>query len=375
MSCRDQIRFVSAALISTLAAFLGQKYSARATPVAPGIERHQAMAPSGTKRMRAAAAVVKDSARKSQAKTSNEDIVEKSSRQWVINYITKHPDEVVHIRAHLEEGLHLPKKCSKSGSVDAPMWHDTYMTFKSVPKYWWASLMVKVGAEFGLTKSVVDQIDAKDKHGIRRLATFLFGVSESTYLPRPCLRKVVCAQFLQHLGELMGSRWEHVKDGLVKTDGSLDWQRYGVYECVWEGDKVGTLRHRPKQFETALTDINVIGSGGWSLECNWSDVQGVLTNGKFKPMLKDLFQVEADYFATFTTSCLKQLAEEVRTKYDQEYEEKVLTPDAKILHTAQGLAAESAQKKRKANPPPRGNLLVPVLAAGPRAEEPIPLPA
>ncbi len=239
---------------------------------------------------RASRKVVGDEDGKAEASSGKRPLkpVEKVTMGKITNYLQEHPDQILTVWANLENNL--IQGGTKEDRDAGPMWHHTYMFFRKVPKYWYASFLVTEGH---FDQGTIDLIDARDKNSVRSIVIYFYGVPDNWPLPRRCLRKDVLVRFLRARGDLLGKRWtgfhQHIRD-----DYSIDWNAAGPFALCWsaknDGDapqQVQRIVYRQNGAEIAATKCTI--DTTWVAKNLWDDMNASVESGHSKPLLKEFF--------------------------------------------------------------------------------------
>ena len=151
---------------------------------------------------------------------------------WIENFLILNSAQILLTKGQLESGqiasmaaVVKQEEARKSDdeAEDMPdIWHRTYTTIKSLPKYYLADWLVKGPAK--MSKRMTDNIDANDPaNGIRLAFEFLTGLGPNTWWAPALHRRMVLTAWLQeHFPRVGGPERSKVLKGAVDSAGRID---------------------------------------------------------------------------------------------------------------------------------------------------------
>ena len=177
----------------------------------------------------------------------NLNIIEHKAMEWVIAHLQSNRSEILTCKASLENGMckHVADLVGDSPAT-RDYFHNTYVNFKALPKYWIAGWMV---SHCGFKQEFVDLLDSGAPGQLRQVFTFFTGCSEFSYWPRPLLRKDLLVEFLSFMCVQLGSRYKNFEKH-VSAQGEISWSTAGVYKFEW-----AEIEGEPKHIQT-ITHIS-----------------------------------------------------------------------------------------------------------------------
>jgi len=284
--------------------------------------------------------------------------IDKQALQWIDNHLVDNPQLILLTKGYLEAGMVKDTSASKK---EPDTFHYTYTTFKQIKKEFLAQVIVQVGKHHGLTTQVVDAVDACNKHAIRQMAAYFFGVEDGTRIPRPCLEKKVMWKFLFKRGDELGQRWKNFKGTILREDMSLNWQTHGCFNFEWQDEQVTLIKHVSG---ASVQEPPVKITPSWKLDSNYHDLLAGVSLGMISPRLREFFPDSEPTFAKYENSRLDQLAKDIQKDI---LEERLLTgsssSDGVVLHTAKDKEKEKAKQRRPAPPIERLGVALVIPAA------------
>lgn len=160
----------------------------------------------------------------------------------------------------------------------------------SLPTEWVANWLHLVGASGGLSKELLDKIDAQDEMNLLHIFAAATKTSLSTPLPRELQHKPTCARVFTKRAADVGNRLTTLK-GCLRADFSVNWQKWGPFQLIWdeEGNRIKGIRHM-QGAEVNPLPAHVVLTRDFELSLPWSDFEATLTLGSSVHKLSGLFR-------------------------------------------------------------------------------------
>lgn len=200
----------------------------------------------------------------------NLNIIEQKAMEWIIAHLQSNHSEILTCKASLENGMckHVADLVGDSPAT-RDYFHNTYVNFNALPKYWIAEWMV---SHCGFKQEFVDLLGSGAPGQLRQVFTFFTGCSEFSFWPRPLLRKDLLVELLSFMCVQLGSRYKN-SEKHVSAQGKISWSTAGVYKFEW-----AEIGGEPKYIQTIThisdTEALIINMVGKSL-CSLSPVMGL----------------------------------------------------------------------------------------------------
>lgn len=185
-------------------------------------------------------------------------VVQEKALDWITQHLKEHPAEILMCKGMLESG-----QCSQevvdTSVVERDSFHETYMTFKSLPRYWMAEWLTN---HCGFAHKWVDLVDAGGSGQIRQLFCYITGIADSTYWPRPLLKKQLLSQFLAWSAKELGERWKNFEKNVDAT-GKIDWGLTCPFKFTWvahgDGARIDKVIHISSATTVEVRDVIITG--------------------------------------------------------------------------------------------------------------------
>lgn len=258
--------------------------------------------------------------------------VEDQALAWIVNFLKQHRGSILMCKGMLESGQCNPIAIADS-AIEKEAFHHTYVSFKSLPKYWIAEWLVN---QCRFSPAFIDLIDAGGSSQVRQVFTYFTGIGESTYWPRPLLRKELLLTFLAGMLEKLGNRHEHFDKHVDKT-GKINWGAGGPFTLKWAKDEV-TGGHYIEEISHSLGDtvkMDLIRiSDKFGIQEPWDDLRAQFSGDiAIRLVIADLFTKDAKFKVVLAKSSLSADAKRLEDEWTASQERQV-KGEREILHTA-----------------------------------------
>lgn len=296
-----------------------------------------------TVKKQGAASKAATSAAEAKASKCALSIVEENGLQWIVNHLTANAGQILYCKAQLEAGM-----CDKSEAHDVEqktVFHHTYTTFKSLPKYFMADFLAH---HAGFSKEFLDNLDFASSGQLRHAFCFMTGVSDFMWWPPALHRIELLTEFLRDQLKLLGNR--HLKfASVVDQAGKVDWMKATPYKLDWSDVEDAASKRvthiRYGSLTAAVTTVNI--TTQFSVAEPWDDMRCAFSGDPvIKPMLHSFFP-EGGYKVYWSKVHFKTVAEELERKWELRQRDSVVRTDG-ILHKV------SDDRKAKAKVQARG---------------------
>lgn len=251
--------------------------------------------------------------------------------------------QILYCKAQLEAGL-----CDKTEGNDTEqrtVFHHTYTTFKSLPKYYMANFLSQ---NAGFSKEFLDNLDFAASGQLRHAFCYMIGVSDFAWWPPALHRIELLTEFLREQLTRLGDRHRKFST-YVDSAGKVDWMKAMAYKLEWsagENAQVTKIRHG-----TLVADVNTVNiTSRFSVAEPWDDMRAHFTGDPIvRPNLHSFF-ADAPYKLFWTKVHLKTCADELNRKWElRERDSKVR--DETILTKVTEARKEVARAKAKGRTP------------------------
>lgn len=271
--------------------------------------------------------------------------IEAHALNWIVTHCKANPIEILSTKAELEAGLGKAMTEIHEDSQQRESFHCTYMAFKSLPRWWIADWMVskcKFAAKF---VDLIDSVPGQLKH----VFTYLTGLSEFTYWPRPALKIAVLGEFVTFMAEQSGNRAEGF-DKHVNMEGHVDWMKVCPFVLEWAGEVgdryICSIEHRNVGAKVVIDVVKL--TDAFQLEQPWGDLRAQFVgHPTIKPLCIDLIG-KTGLKELLCKPNLIKCGEAINLKYE-ERQAAIVKGQHEILTTAAANArvkAKEAAKKR-----------------------------
>lgn len=279
------------------------------------------------------------------------NVVQEKALEWIIDHLKEKPDEILMCKGMLESGQ-CSQEVVETSAVEKECFHETYMTFKSLPRYWMAEWLTN-HCEF--SHQWVDLVDAGGPGQIRQLFTYIIGVADSTYWPRPLLRKTLLTRFLAWSSKELGQRWKDFERNVDGT-GKINWSATSPITFTWvkhgeDGARIDKVTHKSSNTTVEVKDVII--TGEHKLLQPWDDMRAQFEGtSSIKPVVADLFPPSSAWRAFFAKKNFQEHAKTLQDKYE-ENEKRQVKGEQDILQSAKKKQTEAARAAAKARAPNR----------------------
>ena len=172
--------------------------------------------------------------------------VHQHALDWIVDYLVINKAEILLTKGNLESGEvraqlvvqnddDVANTADDAGEAEVmpDVWHRTYSTCKSVPKYYISHWLVDGPAK--LPQTLVDKIDAKNPgNGLRRVFQYFSGLGELTWwAPALHIRLVLTAWLAEQFICLGGPARVQVLKAAISSDGSIAYDALVPFILKW----------------------------------------------------------------------------------------------------------------------------------------------
>ena len=218
-------------------------------------------------------------------------VVEENALSWINIHLRGHRGQVLYCKAQLEAGM-CDKSVESHDVEQKEVFHHTYTTFKSLPKYWQAEFLHSTAK---LPKELLDLIDYASPGQIRQAFTHITGISEFMWWPPPLHRIELLTDFARGQLKLHGNR--HIGfASFVSATGDIDWMKAMKYKLDWAGTAKAKeprrLTHIKYDDDEKVAVETVIITDAFVIMEPWDDMRSSFSGSDevIKPFLHSFFK-------------------------------------------------------------------------------------
>ncbi|CAK0809100.1 unnamed protein product [Prorocentrum cordatum] len=264
---------------------------------------------------------------------------DKIALQWINDYLATHRAQILQTKANLESGqVDCQVEDQQLDIKDRPYFPDSYMHFGQLLAWWCADFLHEW---LGYPQSLLDKMDVANT--VKPTFTYITGLGDGQYWPRPCLQKRVLYLFAIAMAEKMGNRQVQFK-AKIGQDGSVDFVKHGPFEYFF-GAAVGEAEpvlertvHKGTSIEAKNLPLRI--DKGFKCTSPWSDANAKFVGAtRWKPCVHELFN-DPPFMAHLDKKVLSTLADTVVSA-----NAALLTPKKKTVILSSKSAAKAAKAK------------------------------
>ena len=165
---------------------------------------------------------------------------------WIMSYLVVHKNEILLTKGNLEskvirtqnqviEDVSTPDTGLSGAAAKMPdVWHKTYSTCKSIPKYYQTHWLTQGPPQ--LSNGIIDLVDAADPaQGIRKVFAFFSGLRENTWWPPVLHTRVLLTLWLAEQYVAIGGvmRREAFLEAYSPEDNLVAWDVLFPFTIDW----------------------------------------------------------------------------------------------------------------------------------------------
>jgi hypothetical protein len=209
----------------------------------------------------------------------------------IVEHLEKNPDKVLPtLQVVRGDGL---LKRFKAAEEDISMkpFAPTYVRFKQMPKDVICALLCTVEPEVFSSIQVCKSLEKSKPGTLHCLLNMSMAITEKTKWPKAAHNKPIFHQLMVDRYSKVGRRLSGLK---LTMDGKgiwqMDWQKFGVYTLLPEGEVDKTqVKHISGEVAELDSNLNIAAGTDYIFENNWSELDARLRVGRISQNAGDFF--------------------------------------------------------------------------------------